>query len=878
MRHKKPSFLLAALWSVAALGACHAAPAKPAKTPVKTTERGAEADVIRADGLKSISANAVINETTRNDKKSQSALVLADDGDAKVPIIISDKASDATKAVAADLASLLQRIAGGKFEVKPGDGTSGIVLGNIKEFPTPALNEALKIYKGFDGREAYAIRTTGRRVLLLGATDLAASHAAYRFLREVGYRSFFPDKVWEVVPDKETLSFARDITDRPEILSRDIWMEAGSGSAQANEDYKDWKRRNAHAQSFVSEAGHILFVVPGMFPEEFKAHPEYYAQTADGKPILDDLELTNPAVRKLIVEYARRHFKERPNADMVSIDPTDRPGHSQSPEALKTPYSDQIFGVANEVARMLQKEFPGKMVGLYSYSGHWDPPTFKLEPNVHVLMSGLGGGRYTPAERDKIWPTRSTNRGAYEYYGVFLWSKDKLPGSMGRVEDLQKGLQHYSAHGVNAISAESTSNWGINGRAYMTANALMWNSHLDLKAYLDDFYTKAFGPGAPAMKRYFNRLVDSPFVSKQLIGQAFRDIDEASNLAKDRPDVQARLDFIKLYLRYGYLEWAQNRDGKQGLGDEIAELYGRNANRAIFTFSMAAQTWWWGKDFSGAEYQKPYTRAEIEKGFQEGLNYFPVRTDIGEPIKYSSDLVPITWTAAQKGTHTLVTQKDDKGVDKGLFQNYQGGVRYALYSVKGEPLEFSTYAGNAYGSINRLSIVDSKGVEVFKKDKIPNLETTKHRIAVAAPGLYWLDYQDNGSYWTMFTPDGLITSIPLGQTQDYRNMHYVPAQMFFYVPKGLKSIQYYYTRTAFHPGGPHKVVDPNGKVVKEVDVNGDWVSVPVPAGMDGKVWGFQNPVLGIFNFNNLPNLYAPTPDGILVPREVAVKDGLAIRK
>jgi len=36
--------------------------------------------------------------------------------------------------------------------------------------------------------------------------------------------------------------------------------------------------------------------------------------------------------------------------------------------------------------------------------------------------------------------------------------------------------------------------------------------------------------------------------------------------------------------------------------------------------------------------------------------------------------------------------------------------------------------------------------------------------------------------------------------------------------------------------------------------------------------------MGIFNFSNIPNYYAPTPDGLLAPREVAQKDGLTIRK
>jgi hypothetical protein len=492
-------------------------------------------------------------------------------------------------------------------------------------------------------------------------------------------------------------------------------------------------------------------------------------------------------------------------------------------------------------------------------------------------MSNIGQGNHTPAERAKLWPERSQNRGAYEYYGVFLWSYDKLPGSMGSLKTLQQTLQEYARTGVTSISAESTANWGVNGRAYYAANALMWNPYLDLDAFLNDFYEKAFGPGAAAMKRYYERLVNSPFISKQLIGQAFRDVDEATKLAKDRPDVQDRLDFIKLYLRFAHLEWAQNRDHVKDLGEQFAEIYARTNSRAILTWEMARQTYWRDKDWSDPKYAKPFTHEEIEKNFQEGLNYFPVRNDLGDPITYSKDLVPINWTAEQKGDAKLITQKDEAGHDA-IFQYYQGGVRYALYSLHGEPLKFTTWAGDAWGGINRLNISDDKGNVIFTKDKIPNKQTTTHNIGVPGPGLYWLDYNDNGSYWIMYTPDDFIATIPLGQTQDYRNMRTIPAQMFFYVPKGIKTIEYYYTRTAFHPGGPHKVVDPTGKVVKDVDINGDWMTIPVPDGMDGKIWSFQNPVLGVFWFNNLPNYFAPTPGGLMVPREVAEKDGLTIRK
>ena len=59
---------------------------------------------------------------------------------------------------------------GAKFEVTAGDGSRGIVLGTLADFPNPALNDVLAIRNNHDGKESFAIRTEAQRLLLIGAT------------------------------------------------------------------------------------------------------------------------------------------------------------------------------------------------------------------------------------------------------------------------------------------------------------------------------------------------------------------------------------------------------------------------------------------------------------------------------------------------------------------------------------------------------------------------------------------------------------------------------------------------------------------------------------------------------------------------------------
>ena len=159
--------------------------------------------------------------------RSRSAIQLAQDGKALQPIIIAADASELTKTAANELAKYLGQISGATFEVKTGDGTSGIVLGTLEQFPQPELQQPLKIQNGYDGVEAFAIRTEKDRVLLIGRTDKGASHADYRMLELLGVRWFFPPKEWHVVPQQSTLRFGWNEIDRPEILARRIWYGYG---------------------------------------------------------------------------------------------------------------------------------------------------------------------------------------------------------------------------------------------------------------------------------------------------------------------------------------------------------------------------------------------------------------------------------------------------------------------------------------------------------------------------------------------------------------------------------------------------------------------------------------------------------------------------
>lgn len=826
-------------------------------------------------------------------------LPLAENGEAKMPIVIAEAASKEIKAAAAELADYLKQITGATFEVINGDGSSGIVLGKMEDFPPPAgvpatLDKALALHGAYDGREAYAIRTGGKRLLLVGRTDLGAQHAAYRFLELVGVRRFFQAPEWTVVPKIAALKFDINETDRPAIWSRAIWYgygwfpDADKPSflqSRAYLDYQAWRRHNRMAQSLGIYAGHAWQSIINDNKAEFEAHPEYLALVTQPdktqKRQGEQLCVSNPGTRKLAVQWALNYLKNTPTADMVSMECSDGGGQCECAECAKLgSMSDRIFGLANEVARAVAKEYPGKMVGLYAYNEHTLPPSFDLEPNVYVqLTHGFNRGNLTFDQLEDVWSKKCRNLGFYEYFSVWAWDQDQLPGgSGGNLSFIKDFIPRHAAHNATSIDAESGDNWGPHGRGYYIANKLMWNPKVDTDELLKDFYEQAFGAGAAAMKRYYERFDpgSQPMMSEDLLARGFHDVDEAAQATKDDPGIQARLDQIKQYLRYVQLRWQFDHETDKAkrkvLGLALITHTYRTrynymnhweAQRQSWSWHLSDEfkepTWYWAEATPNKPWaiETPYTHEETEKEFQEGLQLFKIENV--QQKQFSKELVAV---------------KFDKSPEYDSYQQYQNSAPYVFYSVQGEPLTMEIMAGLIAGYRDKppatYSFTDARGKQIAQAQLPLDGKFNKLEIKVPAAGAYYLNFNDSGAGWAIKVSKNRPASIITGQGPVLMHLGWMVPAVYFYVPKGTEKIEYFWN------GGPHQICGPDGKVFKEVSTSGKSVSIPVPPGTDGQPWSFRQIALGQLKFHNIPNYVAGSPNALLVPNDVAAEDGLQV--
>lgn len=816
------------------------------------------------------------------------ALPLAADGRALQPIVISDQATDATKAVAAELADYLGRMTGATFPVQTGDGTRGIVLGTLSEFPSPALAQPLEIRNTYDGKEAFALRTQPPRLLLIGATDLGASHAAFRLLESLGCRWFFPSSAWDVVPHRPTLAVSIDETDRPRILARRIWYGYGTftdrGHPQgrsAQQDYEAWARHNRMASSFRVSAGHAWQSVILANRQLFEEHPEYRA-LVQGQRQGEQLCVSNPAVRRLATEWALGQLARRPEQEMVSLECSDGNGQCECEDCARLgSVSDRVFGLANEVARAVARQCPGKMVGCLAYNQHSEPPSFALEPNVYVqLTAGFIRGRFTHEELLDLWPPKCRSMGYYEYFSVWLWDFDRLPGGKGaNIPQIRAAVQRYVERGATSFDAESGNNWGVHGRGYYIANKLLWNPAADVEALLADFYDQAFGPAAPAMQRYYERVAPDrePLLSRGLIGEAFRDLQAATQLAADRPDVQARLDQLKHYLRYVHLRWLFDHETdasrQKQLAVAILTLVYRTRYEYMNHWAAMRQAFagdgakkfdeptWQVNDRSPKAWfvDQPVTKEETDQWFREGLDYFQP-TPVSEVTFAYDDLVPVALAGASPPAASN--------------QIYQRKERYAVASLTGEPVAVEVTPGTIAWYRDRAparyQLTDPAGKTIGQGTLA--LDGEPHAVTLPVPqaGTYFFGCDDSSAGWRIRAEPGRpMTWLP----HRGRVVHHLGyfQELFFYVPKGTTQLQLFYS------GGPCKVLGPERKPVAEVTVRDEVVTLAVPAGADGRCWSLAPHGHSQLWFFNIPNCLAASPAALLLPRQVVERDGLQIR-
>ena len=799
---------------------------------------------------------------------------LATNGKPALPIVVSKKASERTQNAAKMLAEYLTKISGARFDVQPGDGTIGIVLGLAKDFPTIAAPKSLDTADP-TRTEDYWLHSHAKGLHVLGASEQAVEHAVWDVLYRLGHRQFFPGPTWEVIPSAKDLSLSVDRLEHPSYHARRIWY--GYGAAQwAAKPYADWCAKNRAVSGITINSGHAYDGIASRNKAEFEKHPEYRSLVG-GERKGHQFCISNDDLRKLVVNDALKQLADKSDRQSISLEPADGGGWCECKECKKMgAVSDRVVTLANDVAAAVEKKYPDRFVGIYAYNQHSPPPTIKVHPRVVVqVATAFITGGFSVDQLMTGWQKQNATIGVREYYSVNTWDRD-LPGRArgSNIDYLTRTIPHFHQNGARFMSAESSDNWGCNGLGYYLASRMLWDvkEAKNVGALKADFFEKAFGAAQKPMAEYY-RLIDAkskPLLTDDLQGRMYRKLDEARGLTTD-PKVRARIDDLVLYTRYVEL-W---NDYSSVQGDERQQRFETLIKHALrMRKTMMIHTLGLVRDLPNRDKSvKLPAEAKVAKEgknawmssepFAEAELLAIVKTGIAdrklfdfEPIGFTDQLVPATPLKLP-------------GVKTGSAGIYSRGVRNFWTWIDKAPAELKLQAsgGIVYG--NKGDAVfglypdeEAEGKSVSEAKIAPDKMEHAVLLKTTYKGLHRVEVSDHSAGTRTNWADGV--PMTLVSRPDTPVNFAGRWSLYFYVPKGTKVIGGY-------ASGFGDLLDPAGKKVYTFDKKAAYFSIPVPAGQDGKLWKFQNGI-GQRLLMTVPPCLARNERELLLPREVVERD------
>ncbi len=508
------------------------------------------------------------------------AKIYVDPADLQPDTVIPARDGRKLEAAIADFAWHVERMSGAKLEVVLTDDPDAVaepalVVGTLAgrlgaEVPPSRWKEGCRLL------------VRGGKALVHGETPQASTYGLYALLTAQGCDWVMPGKLGEIIPHCSTVAVPEsDASVVPAFGLRRFWYRGGpdivTPEQRAELDLWCMRQRFGIAEELEEYGiGHMWDQFIARHQDEFQKYPEMLAlvQQPDGsmKRTGPQIETTNPRVLELLAEDVRRTFKERnwpkDKAVTLPIGPADGAGYSVSPESLAAnsgrhdpmagddDVSDLVAKLANDLLERIGGEFPNLSLGYFIYSVHADfPARYTPHPKIYPI--------FAPITYSRLHATTDENSFSRSFYRTILERWAALGKAQGnrfiiyeynwnladnmlpftRLRMVGEDIPLYHRLGFAGVTIEATKAWALNGAHDYVLAKLLWNPSLDWKSLLHDYCTKAFGRGAPALERYYLRLVETQHGAGQEAGSYYSAplIFDESYVAAARRDMAGAL-------------------------------------------------------------------------------------------------------------------------------------------------------------------------------------------------------------------------------------------------------------------------------------------------------------------------------------------------
>jgi uncharacterized protein DUF4838 len=351
-----------------------------------------------------------------------------------------------------------------------------------------------------------------------GGTTSGTLNGVYGFLeRSLDVRWLMPGAGGTDVPARTDLAIpAVDATDGPGFQYRRLAYIQVEPDGRG--DVSVWSRRLRLGYSLALSHSHNWDVIG---PELFESHPDWFA-SRDGRPARPDsrykLETTNPELVAAFAQKAIDAFRRDPNLRSFSLSPSDSEGWSDSAasRALYDRDSQGALSVTrlvlrfyNDVARIVGREFPDRLLCGYVYAQYLYPPASgipPIEPNVCLVVApniGYGYQLFRPAvKRDfaavmKAWGGAARTTAYYDLPSQLEQTYSAPTPASASL--LGFAFSTAAAAGMKGVYVHGVPDWGYGAATNYLEARLAWNPNADASALLAEFHRRAYGDASGAL-------------------------------------------------------------------------------------------------------------------------------------------------------------------------------------------------------------------------------------------------------------------------------------------------------------------------------------------------------------------------------------------
>lgn len=413
--------------------------------------------------------------------------------------------------------------------------------------------------------------------------------ALYSYLDAIGFRFYGPENHWTFIPTLGNNNVVDTSYYSPFLLRQfNPTFSVGPRNDKSFENSRNlfsrWKDRLRVVNNLNLKSGHYGSMFNRKYKAQINSNPEWRGKDKDGipRPWSNELKLcySHPDVIALYKKDAASRLNEKIKKHSppyyINMEPPDG-GNFCECDYCPDSVSDQVYGLANNIASYLHQLDSNANVWLIAYNEHSPPPTFELEKNILIgIVPYAFQTNFSPTEFKEVWENKGVPLFLRDYLAIPLWNFDEPFWHNGK-SSIEK-IRHLKRNGYVGFNFESSASFLSVGWPMYLISKESW-SNVGYEKELELFQSRMFPTSKLDLESLMDYFADAKN-SSYYLGNLKQMIEVAKSNCSNESEIK-RLNDFQLYFEYVVLrnEFKFNQGKtRQNARNKILNMVYSNSN------------------------------------------------------------------------------------------------------------------------------------------------------------------------------------------------------------------------------------------------------------------------------------------------------------